>query len=152
MSTDQTLLDELSEQVDAADRRFYRKADDVAARIRQVMERRDLTQRALAERLDKRESYVSRVLGGGVNLTLQTIAEFEEALNANLLVLPEPRRRGKRRKSFGRYKTQMYVQAGASIEGVCVDDDGKLAWQKKKEEVVVTEASSSPTEEPADAA
>jgi transcriptional regulator with XRE-family HTH domain len=116
------------------------------------MERRDITQRALAERLDKRESYVSRVLGGGVNLTLQTIAEFEEALNANLLVLPEPRRRGKRRKSFGRYKTQMYVQAGASIEGVCVDDDGKLAWQKKKEEVVVTEASSSPTEEPADAA
>ena len=35
--------------------------------------------------MGKDGSYVSRVLGGGVNLTLKTIAQFEEALDACVL-------------------------------------------------------------------
>lgn len=72
--------------IDPATRRLHRLLTDVSARIGQVLDaREDLTQQALAERMGKDASYVSRVLGGGVNLTLKTIAQFEEALDARVL-------------------------------------------------------------------
>ena len=92
MSEETPLLQQLADGIPEADRRFYRKTDDVAARIIQVMRTRGLSQRALANRLGKSASYVSRVLGGGVNLTLRTIAEFETALDAEVLVAPAERR------------------------------------------------------------
>ena len=73
-------------EIDPATRRLHRLLTDVSARLGQVLDsREDLTQQALAERMGKDASYVSRVLGGGVNLTIKTIAQFEEALGARVL-------------------------------------------------------------------
>ena len=135
MSTDQTLLRQLASDIPSEDRRFYRKADDVAARIRQLMERRGLTQSQLAERMDKSDSYVSRVLSGGVNLTLKTIAAFEEALKASVLALPEPRERGPRRPLPGPYKTKQTFQQQPRkhARGVCVSESGRLTFNPDQE-------------------
>jgi len=91
MSKQKRRLRELAARIPLAEKRLFDKTDDVAARIIALMEAQGLTQRELAAKVGKRESYVSRVLGGGVNLTLKTIAEFEAALGADILVLPEPR-------------------------------------------------------------
>jgi transcriptional regulator with XRE-family HTH domain len=59
--------------------------DDVAACIIDLMEEQRLTQEGLETQMGKHKSYVNRVLSGGVNLTLKTIAEFEEALGATII-------------------------------------------------------------------
>jgi transcriptional regulator with XRE-family HTH domain len=88
MSTSKSRLRQDVEQIPSSEKRFYRKNDDVVARIHELKDEQDLTQKELAEAVDKTPSYVSRVLGGGVNLTLETIAEFEEALGAEILSVP----------------------------------------------------------------
>jgi len=98
MRQKKSLLRQAAGRIPEAERRLYRKADDVAARIIELMQEHGLSQRALAEKVGKKEGYVSRVLGGGVNLTLKTIAEFEAALEADILVLPAPRPEPPRRR------------------------------------------------------
>jgi transcriptional regulator with XRE-family HTH domain len=83
-----TLLDQLVEEIPSAEVRFFDKTDDVAERIRALLDERGMTQRELADAMDKQPSYVSRVLGGAVNLTLKTICAFEDALGADLLAVP----------------------------------------------------------------
>src|ERR1051325_267996 len=53
----------------------------IAARI----EDRGMTQRALAERLGKSEVYVSQVLNGKPNMTLESIIKFAHALSCKVL-------------------------------------------------------------------
>jgi transcriptional regulator with XRE-family HTH domain len=88
MSTSKSHLRRDVEQIPSSEKRFYRKNDDVVARIHELKDEQGLTQKELAEAVGKTPSYVSRVLGGGVNLTLETIAEFEEALGAEILSVP----------------------------------------------------------------
>jgi transcriptional regulator with XRE-family HTH domain len=90
--------------IDPATRRLHRLLTDVSARIGQVLDaREDLTQQALAERMGKDASYVSRVLGGGVNLTLKTIAQFEEALGDRVICVVDPLHRGQAKGQFSVY-------------------------------------------------
>jgi transcriptional regulator with XRE-family HTH domain len=73
--------------------RLYRLSDDIATRILEILHKQDLTQDQLAEKLGKHKSYVSRVISGGVNLTLRTIAEFESALGTEILHVPTDEKR-----------------------------------------------------------
>ncbi len=92
-------LNEHLAAIPPVDKRWYRAMDDVAARILDLMEEQQLTQESLATRMGKHKSYVNRVLSGGVNLTLKTIAEFEEALGAPIIeVVPVKREVPARRR------------------------------------------------------
>lgn len=65
------------------------KQNDIAEQIYSIIENTEgINQKILAEKMGKTESYISRVLGGGVNMTLKTIVEFEHALDENILVVP----------------------------------------------------------------
>ncbi|NTW82582.1 MAG: helix-turn-helix transcriptional regulator [Chlorobiaceae bacterium] len=44
-----------------------------------------MTQRELAEKIGKKESYISRILSGYANTTLKTISELEEALGEDII-------------------------------------------------------------------
>jgi transcriptional regulator with XRE-family HTH domain len=108
MSTSKSRLRRDVEQISSSEKRFYRKNDDVVARIHELKDEQGLTQKELADAVGKTPSYVSRVLGGGVNLTLETITEFEEALGAKILSVPtsssvEPATRSKRYETGSRY-------------------------------------------------
>ena len=47
-----------------------------------------LNQKILAKKMNKTESYISRIVGGNVNMTLSTIVDFEEVLGQDILVTP----------------------------------------------------------------
>lgn len=93
MSVSQNRLRQHAKQISPVEQRFYDKNDEIVARIRGLLDERDLTQKELAKKLGKTPSYVSRVLGGAVNLTLQTITEFEVALEADIISVPSPESR-----------------------------------------------------------
>lgn len=69
-------------------RRFVRRQGEFAVRLHDLMAESGLSQRQLAEKMGKKESYVSRVLSGSVNPTLKTMVEFEVALGHEIIAIP----------------------------------------------------------------
>ena len=113
------------QDIDPVKRRLHRLLTQVSARIGQLLDAdEECTQKNLADRLGKDPSYVSRVLGGGVNLTLRTIVQFEEALGACILSVE-----GTPKGTFtGHHKTTAYVQLVHKTEDGChfEDREGKV--------------------------
>jgi ribosome-binding protein aMBF1 (putative translation factor) len=130
---------EMKENIDPAKRRLQRLLTNVAARIGQVLAKReDMSQQALADRLEKDPSYVSRVLGGGVNLTLKTIVQFEKALGVCILQVKGVPPKG---TFSGRREASGYVQPYRSSNDGCYLDDhggrtstGMTNWLETKDE------------------
>lgn len=130
---------EMKENIDPAKRRLQRLLTNVAARIGQVLAKReDMSQQALADRLEKDPSYVSRVLGGGVNLTLKTIVQFEKALGVCILQVKGVPPKG---TFSGRREASGYVQPYRSSNDGCYLDDhggrtstGMTNWLDTKDE------------------
>jgi transcriptional regulator with XRE-family HTH domain len=72
--------------IDPVKQALHSLLSDLTARIGQILDADDeLSQRELARRIGRDEAYVSRVLAGGVNVTLKTVAAFDVALNTRLL-------------------------------------------------------------------
>ncbi|PIQ62120.1 MAG: hypothetical protein COV99_07255 [Bacteroidetes bacterium CG12_big_fil_rev_8_21_14_0_65_60_17] len=73
------------------ERRFSRKYRvELVHRMNEVLEERNLSQKEVAMRAGWKEAYLSRVLGGEQNLTLKTIARFEEAVGEDVLTISLP--------------------------------------------------------------
>ena len=71
-----------------ANRTWIRRSQDIAVQMLSQMEKLHLTQGALAERMGCSQQYVSKVLKGQENLSLETICKIEDALDLVLLVRP----------------------------------------------------------------
>ena len=50
------------------------------------MKQEGLTQKALAERMDCTQQYVSKILKGKENLSLETLSKLEDALGISLIL------------------------------------------------------------------
>ena len=57
----------------------------IAVKILLRMKQTGLTQQALAERMNCSQQYVSKILKGNENLSLDTLSKLEEVLGMNLL-------------------------------------------------------------------
>ena len=57
----------------------------IAVKILLRMKQTELTQQALAERMNCTQQYVSKILKGNENLSLDTLSKLEEVLGMNLL-------------------------------------------------------------------
>ena len=57
----------------------------IAVKILLRMKQTGLTQQALAERMNCTQQYVSKILKGNENLSLDTLSKLEEVLGINLL-------------------------------------------------------------------
>lgn len=57
----------------------------IAIKILLRMKQTGLTQQALAERMNCTQQYVSKILKGNENLSLDTLSKLEEVLGMNLL-------------------------------------------------------------------
>ncbi len=64
---------------------WLRYSQIVAVRMLERMDELGMTQQTLAERLNCRQQYVSKLLKGRENLSLETIAKIEDALDLHLL-------------------------------------------------------------------
>lgn len=75
------LMDRLLDAAAAWERRFSNKfLIDTVNRMNALADESGLTRREIADRAGWKESYLSRVLSGQQNLTLRSLAKFEEAV------------------------------------------------------------------------
>lgn len=64
---------------------WLRFSQQIAIKMLEKMNEMGLTQKALAERMDCSQQYVSKVLRGQENLSIETICKIEDALEIMLL-------------------------------------------------------------------
>jgi predicted XRE-type DNA-binding protein len=64
---------------------WLRHSQQIAVQVLLKMKELRLTQKALAERMNCTQQYVSKILKGNENLSLDTIARLEDALQINLI-------------------------------------------------------------------
>ncbi|HIG76153.1 MAG TPA: XRE family transcriptional regulator [Bacteroidetes bacterium] len=81
-------LKEILSRTPSWERRFARKFQLLAvARMNELLEKSPYTQQDIAAKTGWDKSYVSRLLTGGGNLTLKTVARFEDALGEDVLMV-----------------------------------------------------------------
>jgi transcriptional regulator with XRE-family HTH domain len=68
---------------------FVDKYADIVVRINLLLKEKGLTQKELAERLDKKPSEISKWLGGEHNFTLRSLAKLEAELGETILYVPK---------------------------------------------------------------
>jgi len=68
---------------------FVDRYADIVVRVNQLLKEKRLTQKDLAEKLEKSPSEISKWLGGNHNFTLRSIAKLEAELGETLLYVPK---------------------------------------------------------------
>ncbi|MGL5937668.1 MAG: helix-turn-helix domain-containing protein [Phocaeicola sp.] len=68
---------------------WLRYSQMVAMKMLDRMEELSLTQKTLAEKMNCSQQYISKVLKGRENLSLETLFKIENALNLKLVCEPE---------------------------------------------------------------
>lgn len=69
---------------------FVDKYADLVVLINSVLREKGLTQKALADQLDKRPSEINKWLSGEHNFTLKSLAKLEAELGVTLIEIPKP--------------------------------------------------------------
>lgn len=67
---------------------FVDKYTDLILRINQILKNKGISQKELAESMDKKPSEISRWLSGNQNITLRSIAKLEAELGESLIEIP----------------------------------------------------------------
>ena len=65
---------------------WLRHSQKIAVKVLLQMKQMGLTQKALAERMNCTQQYVSKILKGKENMSLDTLSRLEDALNINLVL------------------------------------------------------------------
>ena len=86
------LFDELVANVPKDISREFDLRHAVAARIEEILKRKGWNQADFAKAMGKKESEISRWLGGGHNFTLATSAKIETVLNESILSIKKYRK------------------------------------------------------------
>lgn len=72
-------------QARKANKEWLRYSQKIAMRMLDKMEEQDITQKQLAERMGCSQQYVSKILKGCENLSLETLSKIENALNITVM-------------------------------------------------------------------
>lgn len=80
----QDILDETPKDVKI----FVRLYADILKRVHQILEEKEMSQKDLAECLDKKPSEISKWLGGDHNFTLRSLAKLQAELGAEIIQVP----------------------------------------------------------------
>ncbi len=80
----QKILDKTSPDVKI----FVRLYADIVVRVNELIEEKGITQKELAEKMNKKPSEINRWLKGEHNFTLRSIAKLEAELGEPILVVP----------------------------------------------------------------
>ena len=66
------------------------KAASIAITVLMLLDRQKMTKQQLAEKMGVKPQYISRVVKGHANLTLDTIAKLEKALGTQIISVYDP--------------------------------------------------------------
>jgi transcriptional regulator with XRE-family HTH domain len=95
------IVTRLRERIKPENRIYIRKNLAISNQVEILLKQKGLTQKELAKILGKNESEVSKWLSGLHNLTLQSIAKMEAALESDIILTPS--------EAFDRYTHIEYV-------------------------------------------
>lgn len=70
---------------------FVEKYSDLIIRINQILRDKGISQKELAEGMDKKPAEISRWLSGNQNITLKSIAKLEAVLGEPIIEIPVKR-------------------------------------------------------------
>ncbi len=79
-----SILDNAPKETDI----FVEKYTSLVLRINQILRDKKISQKSLAESMDKKPSEISRLLNNSQNITLRTIAKLEAELGETLIQIP----------------------------------------------------------------
>lgn len=68
-----------------ANRQWLRKSQKIALTIIECLSSKKMTQKQLSEKMDVSQQYVSRILKGSENLSLETISKMETVLGIEII-------------------------------------------------------------------
>lgn len=68
---------------------FVDKYADIVVRVNQLLKEKGITQKELADKMDKNPSEISKWLGGNHNFTLLSISKLEAELGETILYVPK---------------------------------------------------------------
>jgi transcriptional regulator with XRE-family HTH domain len=86
------LFDQLVARIPEETSRHHDLIIEIGARIEEVLKRKGWTQKDLAKALGKRDSEISKWVGGGHNFTIATIAKIEDALGEDIISVKKYRK------------------------------------------------------------
>lgn len=81
----QKILDETPKDVEI----FVRLYADIVKRINQILREKGMSQKELAESLDKKQSEISKWLNGDHNFTLRSLAKIQAELGEDIIYVPK---------------------------------------------------------------
>ena len=83
------LLSKAAKKVNKNNKQFVSKNLDISQQVFEILSRKGWKQKELAEKLNKQESEVSKLLSGLHNLTLRSITQMEVVLEEDIIVTPQ---------------------------------------------------------------
>ncbi len=118
------LFDKAISQVSEDSKRFVDNTIDIVDQIDDYLSIKNMTRRELAEKLDKKESEISKWMSGTHNFTLRSISKIEAALNETIITTPQ-----KVNKEFS-VKTFIVYAKTNRLGYLSEDYSQKYAWKK----------------------
>lgn len=70
-------------------KRFVKKYGDIVVRVHQILKERNLSQKDLAEMMNKTPSEISKWLSGDHNFTLRSLTKLEAELGVDIIYVPQ---------------------------------------------------------------
>jgi transcriptional regulator with XRE-family HTH domain len=80
-----TFFQQFVENMPPLTKKLVSRQMDFSVKVTDLIKLTGITQRGLAEKLGKKESFISRILSGNANPTLKTIVELELALGKDII-------------------------------------------------------------------
>jgi transcriptional regulator with XRE-family HTH domain len=111
-------------------RDWLRISQEIALALRYFLRTEHMTQKALAEKMGLSSVYVSKLLKGGENLTLETICKIQSVIGQDLITVSKP------------YKTtSVNLPLQTESSATVADSDTYVSWKRafKNEYIPVTE-------------
>ncbi len=82
------IFDKALNSVEEDVKRFVENSMDVADQIHYILSEKNITQRELADLLNKNESEISKWMSGTHNFTFRSISKLEAILGADIMLTP----------------------------------------------------------------
>jgi ribosome-binding protein aMBF1 (putative translation factor) len=85
---EQDYFDNFLKSIPEQTKRSARISLDIASQINSILKKKNISQRELASRLNKKESEISKWLSGNHNFTIKTLAGIETILGEEIISVP----------------------------------------------------------------
>jgi len=127
-------FDEIGTKIPEDVSRLVEKQMDIAEAIAGAIEKSNFkTRKAFAEAIGMKESMLSRILAGNVNLTLKTITKIETVLNMNIISVKSFKLDSEhpvKSRLDVRKKVRIYNSGEAAIPSIAAEDKANYSGEK----------------------